>query len=119
MSKEGPPALLYPLAQRVKRILHVDCEGNRMPQLHWYGECFGEQKSIEKAYMYPECDMRTVKLYFFALLWELQWCARHLPEMGMMDRDRYETVKQRCENMLQEARLTQQEKRIYWETIAE
>lgn len=67
MSKEGPPALPYPLAQRVTCILRVDYEENRMPQLRWYGECFGEQECIERAYIHPERDARTVKLYIFAL----------------------------------------------------
>lgn len=95
--------------------LNRECERNKMPQLRWAFQLFGKYYNphdpknetnpyyiLEKAYAHPNCDQKTVDLYFNEQVDWLYWGAHHFPEGCIIAKDSYEYTVKTAEKILSE-----------------
>lgn len=91
--------LPFQLTELLGGYLNRECGNNKMPQMRWQYEIFGEGYNIhdyntyhilERAYTHEECDQQTVNHYFdmqVGILWEGQ---HHFPEGCCITQEEFE-----------------------------
>lgn len=93
-----------------------ECKAEKMPQMRWAFQLFGKYYNphdpkrenlktydiLEKAYEHPECDQKTVDLYFNEQVEWLYWGAHHFPEGCIIARESYRETVATAEKILSE-----------------
>ena len=95
--------LPFQLTELLNRYLAQECEKNRMPQMRWAYQIFGNSYNphdpmlehdfypiLERAYMHEKCDPQTVQLYFREQLDSLWWGQHHFPESIRITKEEFE-----------------------------
>lgn len=111
----GSSHLPFQLTGLIFDCLKRECKQDKMPHMRWGYELFGKYYNphdpeyeykpyeiLERAYNHPECDQRTVDLYFNAQLNELDFGAHHFPDGCCIDREFYDDCVAVCEKILSE-----------------
>lgn len=128
----GIPHLPFQLTGLMHEYLSRECAVEKMPQMRWAYQLFGkyynphDPKSeqdpydiLERAYFHPECDPKTVELYFESQIDELDFGAHHFPEGCCIKREVYEEDVKIAEKILAEHILPSEfaEKLEYYKTL--
>lgn len=92
-----------------------ECDKNKMPQLRWAFQLFGRYYNphdpknerdpaevLKRAYNHPECDQKTVDLYFNEQVELLYWGAHHFPDGCIITRGSYRETVATAERILSE-----------------
>ena len=108
-------SLPFQLTGLLNDYLNRECECEKMPQMRWAFELFGKYYNphdpqnehnpyyiLEKAYNHPDCDQKTVDLYFNEQVDWLYWGAHHFPEGCIIAKDSYENTIKTAEKILLE-----------------
>ena len=111
----GSPRLPFQLTGLIFDCLNRECAENKMPQMRWAYQLFGKYYNphdpqnkcdtysiLERAYIHPDCDQKTVDLYFNAQLNELGFGAHHFPDGCCIEREMYEDCISVCERIIAE-----------------
>lgn len=114
----GSPHLPFQLTGLLHEYLKRECAENKMPQMRWAYQLGGryynpfDPKSeqdpydiLERAYSHPDCDQKTVELYFENQLYDLDFGAHHFPDGCCIARERYEDDVKTAEKILAEHTL--------------
>lgn len=114
----GSLRLPYQLTGLLFECLNRECAENKMPQMRWAYQLFGKYynphdpknecntyRILEQAYSHPDCDQKTVNLYFDAQLNELGFGAHHFPDGCCIAREMYEDCISVCERILSEKQV--------------
>ena len=114
----GSPRLPFQLTGLIFEYLNRECAEEKMPQMRWAYQLFGKYynphdpqcavdtyRILAHAYDHPECDQKTVDLYFDAQVNELGFGAHHFPEGCCIAREMYEDCISVCERILSEKQV--------------
>lgn len=108
--------LPFQMTELLNGYLNRACEKNKMPQLRWafqiFGECYHPHGSegithnpyhiLERAYAHEECDQQTVSLYFGKQLECLWWGQHHFPEGCCITREEFDDTVDTANKILSE-----------------
>lgn len=112
------PRLPFQLTGLMHEYLKRECLAEKMPQLRWAYQLGGRYYNphdpnleqdpydiLERAYSHPDCDRKTVELYFECQIDELGFGAHHFPEGCCIAREAYEEDVKIAEMILSEQEL--------------
>ena len=107
--------LPFQITELLNSYLKRECAKNKMPQLRWmfeiFGYCYnphntegseGPYQILERAYVHPQCDPKTVELYFKEQLHFLWWGQHHFSEYCLITRTQFEHIVQTANKILLE-----------------
>lgn len=107
--------LPFQMAELLHGYLNRECEKNKMPQMRWAFQIFGEGYHtrdwegeqtpyyiLERAYQHEACDQQTVALYFEQQLKHLWWGQHHFPEGCIITREEFEDTVDTANKILSE-----------------
>lgn len=107
--------LPFQLTELLNRYLAQECEKNRMPQMRWAYQIFGDYWNphdpgckqnpyhiLERAYAHVQCDQQTVDLYFGAQIDRLWWGQHHFPDGCLIGRTEFEEIVHTARKVLAE-----------------
>ena len=107
--------LPFQLTGLIYDYINRECEREKMPQMRWAFQLFGKHYNphdpknennpyniLEKAYSHPDCDQRTVDLYFNEQVDWLYWGAHHFPEGCIISKESCENTIKTAETILSE-----------------
>lgn len=132
LKEHGCSRLPYSLMGLVWEYLNRECQAEKMPQLRWAYQLGGryynpfdpdlEQDPYEilkHAYEHPDCDEKTVRLYFESQIYELDFGAHHFPEGCCIAREAYLEDVKTAEKILAEHELPREfaEELEYYKTL--
>ncbi len=108
----------FQLSSLLHEYLKRECAADKMPQLRWAYQLFGRYFNphdpnlendpydvLERAYSHPDCDPKTVELYFNCQIYNLEFGAHHFPEGCCIAREAYEENVKTAERILSEHEL--------------
>lgn len=112
------PRLPFQLTGLMHEYLKRECLAEKMPQLRWAYQLGGQYYNphdpqleqdpydmLERAYSHPDCDRKTVELYFKNQLYALGFGAHHFPEGCCIAREAYEKDVRTAEKILSEHKV--------------
>lgn len=118
LREHGCIRLPFQLSGLLYECLKRACAADKMPQLRWAYQLGGRYYNphdpnlelepydvLERAYSHPDCDRKTVELYFEAQLDNLGFGAHHFPEGCCIAREVYEECVRTAEMILSEHEL--------------
>ena len=118
LREHGCIRLPYQLMGLLHEYLNRECAAEKMPQLRWAYELGGRYYNpfdpnleqdpydiLKNAYEHPNCDQKTVELYFEDQLDDLGFGAHHFPEGCCIAREAYEEDVRIAEMILSEHEL--------------
>lgn len=132
LREHGCIRLPYQLMGLLHEYLNRECAADKMPQLRWAYQLGGRYYNpfdpnlendpydiLEKAYSHPECDQKTVELYFECQIYELDFGAHHFPDGCCIKREVYEEDVRTAERILAEHTLPPEfaEELEYYKTL--
>ncbi len=132
LKEHGCSRLPYSLMGLVWEYLKRECQAEKMPQLRWAYQFGGryfnpfdptlEQDPydiLKHAYEHPDCDEKTVRLYFENQINDLDFGAHHFPEGCCIAREAYEEDVKTAEKILAEHDLPREfaEELEYYKTL--
>lgn len=89
-----------------------ECKAEKMPQMRWMFQIFRRYHTnqteldpynmLEKAYVHPDCDQKTVNLYLEEQVACLEFGAHHFPEGCCIAREEYEDTIKTAEKIIAE-----------------
>lgn len=107
--------LPFQLTGLLNEYLNRECSEGKMPQMRWAFQLYGRYYNphdpknehdpfdiLKKAYEHPECDQKTVDLYFNEQVEWLYWGAHHFPDDCIITRESYRETVATAENILSE-----------------
>ena len=113
--------LPFQITELLNSYLNRECEKNKMPQMRWAFQIFGESYNphdpervhnpyhiLERAYEHEECDQETVQLYFSKQLECLWWGQHHFPEGCIITREEFEDTVDTANRILAEKSVDSQ-----------
>lgn len=120
-----PPAfhprknLPYQLTKLLNSYLDRECRKNKMPQMRWARQLFGEYynpyhdplpneppyRILERAYAHKACDQMTAELYFHEQLDSLWQGQHHFPECSLITQEAFEQILQTAKKILSEKNI--------------
>lgn len=119
LDEKSLPFADRPLPFQLTGLLHEyiarECDKNKMPQLRWAFQLFGRYYNphdpknerdpaaiLKRAYLHPDCDQKTVDLYFNEQVEWLYWGAHHFPDGCIIARGSYRETVAAAERILSE-----------------
>ncbi|MDE6726351.1 MAG: hypothetical protein K2J80_00255 [Oscillospiraceae bacterium] len=132
LREHGCIRLPYQLMGLLHEYLNRECAAEKMPQMRWAYQLFGRYYNphdpnlendpydiLERAYSHPDCDQKTVELYFESQIDELDFGAHHFPEGCCIAREVYEEDVRTAEKILAEHELPPEyaEELEYYKTL--
>ena len=97
--------LPFQITELLDSYLKRECEKNKMPQMRWAYQIFGNRYNphdpmpehdfdsiLKRAYMHEKCDPQTVQLYFREQLESLWWGQHHFPESCGITEEEFENI---------------------------
>lgn len=107
--------LPFQMTELLHGYLNRECEKNKMPQMRWAFQIFGESYQphdleeahnpyhiLERAYAHEGCDQQTVTLYFEKQLECLWWGQHHFPEGCTITREEFEDAVKTANRIISE-----------------
>ncbi len=107
--------LPFQLTELLNDYLNRECSKEKMPQMRWAFQLYGRYYNphdpqnehdpfdiLKKAYEHPECDQKTVDLYFNEQVEWLYWGAHHFPDSCIISRESYRETVKTAEKILSE-----------------
>lgn len=132
LKEHGCSRLPYSLMGLVHEYLKRECLADKMPQMRWAYQLGGryfnpfdpnlEQDPYDvliRAYEHPDCDKKTIELYFESQINELDFGAHHFPDGCCIAREVYEEDVKTAEKILSEHDLPPEfaEELEYYKTL--
>lgn len=132
LKEHGCIRLPYQLMELVHEYLKRECLADKMPQMRWAYQLGGryfnpfdpnlEQDPydvLKRAYEHPDCDYKTVELYFESQIDELGFGAHHFPDGCCIAREVYLEDVKTAEKILSEYTLPPEfsEELEYYKTL--
>lgn len=132
LKEHGVSRLPYQIMGLVHEYLKRECKACKMPQMRWayqlggrYYNPFDPQLEQDPydilmlAYEHPECDRKTVELYFENQMYDLDFGAHHFPEGCCIAREVYLEDVKTAERILAEHELPREcaEELEYFKTL--
>lgn len=118
LREHGCIRLPYQLMGLLHEYLNRECAAEKMPQMRWAYQLGGRYYNpfdpkleqdpydvLKRAYEHPDCDQKTVELYFESQIDELGFGAHHFPDGCCIARKVYEEDVQIAEKILAEHTL--------------
>lgn len=118
LREHGCIRLPYQLMGLLHEYLNRECAADKMPQMRWAYQLGGRYYNpfdpkleqdpydiLKRAYEHPDCDQKTVELYFKNHLYDLGFGAHHFPEGCCIAREAYEEDVRIAENILSEHKV--------------
>lgn len=98
----GNGSIAYELGLRLKAYLQRQSEQNQMPHLRWFYQFTHDQERLQRAYVHPERDAKTIELMFNCLINNLYWWQHHFPDGCLTTQDIATEHIARCANFAQQ-----------------
>lgn len=132
LREHGCIRLPFQLSGLLYEYLKRECDADKMPQLRWAYQFGGRYYNphdpnlelepydvLKRAYEHPDCDRKTVELYFECQIDELGFGAHHFPEGCCIAREVYEEDVRTAERILSEHELPPEchEELAYYKTL--